>query len=74
MIILDSTVLLKLIDWTLTGSITLGQNGPVQQYSFVFTQLNGFKYSKWLNSSIGSIPMLSGPESNGQEVLHKCAV
>ena len=55
-------------------------NSSSQHYSFVCTQLNGFKYSKWLNSSIWCIDGTqtgtttlgqSGPESNHSEgVLH----
>ena len=52
----------------------------MSQSSFVCTQLNGFNYTKWLQSSIWSIDETltgittsgqSGPGSNGNdEVLH----
>ena len=52
----------------------------MSQSSFVCTQLNGFNYDKWLNSSIWPIngnltdtttPGQSGPKSKGNEgVLH----
>ena len=39
----------------------------MSQNSFVCTQLNGFKYSKWLNSSIWPIDgNLTGTKTPGQ--------
>ena len=55
-------------------------NNYIQHESFVCTQLNSFKYSKWLNSCIWPIdgtltstttPGLCGPGSNANKgVLH----
>ena len=55
-------------------------NNHIQYYSFVCTKMNGFKLSKWLNSSIWSIDgALTGTTTPGQsrtgsndyeEVLH----
>ena len=51
-------------------------NNSVQYDSFIFTHLNGFKYSEWANSFIWTIdgilsgpitPSQSGPEANGNE-------
>ena len=45
-------------------------NNSIQHYSFVCTQLNGFKYSKWLNSSIWPIDgALTGTSTAGQSEL-----
>ena len=55
-------------------------NNSIQHHSFICTQLNGFKYRKWLSISVWSIgriltsattPGQSGPRSNiNKGVLH----